>query len=104
MIFSIIKTAALAALLYPLAAPLIVPSTELLRPAVPWKECGLPNHEYVKKRQTGYPTSGRSDHGPSSRDRWYGEFDINTDMDESWPNTGKVVKVGRPLPVGVCSQ
>ncbi|KAH4073903.1 hypothetical protein HBH92_049240 [Parastagonospora nodorum] len=92
MVFSVAKIATLAALLYPLAAPLIVPSTELLRPAVPWKEYGLPNHEYVQKRQDGYPTSGQIDHGPSSRGHWYGDFDINTDMDESWPNTGKVVK------------
>jgi hypothetical protein len=104
MIFSVAKIAALTALLAQLAASLIVPSTELLRPAVPWKEYGLPNHEYIQKRQAGYPTSGQTDHGPSSRDRWYGEFDINTDMDESWPNTGKVVKVGQPLPAQVCSQ
>jgi hypothetical protein len=30
--------------------------------------------------------------GPSSRDCWSGGFTVNTDSEEQWPNTGKVVK------------
>jgi hypothetical protein len=93
MLISIAKAAALAALLCPLATPLNVPSTELLRPRVPWKDTGLWDHKYFQKRQDGYPTSGGCNHGPAARGCWHGEFDIDTDMDESWPNTGKIVKV-----------
>lgn len=92
MVLSATKAFAFAALLCPFATSLNVPSTQVLRPRVPWKETGLWNHT-PNKRQEGYPTSGGCNHGPSSRGCWHGEFDINTDMDESWPNTGKVVKV-----------
>jgi hypothetical protein len=90
------QATALIALLCPLATPLNTPSTKLLRPKVPWKESGLLDNKYFQKRQDDYPTSGGCIHGPSSRGCWHGEFDINTDMDKSWPNTGKVVKVVQP--------
>jgi hypothetical protein len=91
MVFSVTKAVALAAFLCPFASSLNVPSTEILRPRVPWKDTGLWSHS-PDKRQDGYPTSG-CNHGPSSRGCWQGDFDIDTDMDESWPNTGKIVKV-----------
>jgi hypothetical protein len=96
MVLSVTKAVALAALLCPLASSLNVPSTEILRPRVPWKDTGLWSHT-PKKRQDGYPTSGGCNHGASSRGCWQGDFDIDTDMDESWPNTGKVVKVNRSI-------
>ncbi|KAF2033923.1 hypothetical protein EK21DRAFT_97740 [Setomelanomma holmii] len=79
------KTAALAASLAPLVTPLSLPSSDLLRPRVPWKETGLSSHQ---KRD--YPTS--CTHGPSSRGCWNGNFNIDTDMDLQWPDTGKTVK------------
>jgi len=88
MLLSAVKAAALTALLCPLVAPLSLPSTEILTPRVPWKDTGLYDHP----KRDGYSTGG-CNHGPSSRGCWHGEFDIDTDMDEHWPETGKVVKV-----------
>jgi hypothetical protein len=95
MLLSIAKAAALTILLCPLVTPLRLPSTDILTPRVPWKEHGLWDH---KRRtdygnSTGNSTSGDCNHGPKSRGCWHGEFDIDTDMDLQWPNTGKVVKV-----------
>jgi hypothetical protein len=90
MIFGIAKAAALVALLCPLATPLGIPSPGTLRPRVPWEGTGLTDYQ---KRQGGYPTGGGCTHGPSSRGCWKDDFNIDTDMDEHWPNTGKVVKV-----------
>jgi hypothetical protein len=64
MVFRIARAAALLALLCPLATPLGIPST-----------------------------GGGCTHGPTSRGCWNGDFNIDTDMDEHWPDTGKVVKV-----------
>jgi hypothetical protein len=92
MIFSLLaRLAALTAVLAPLVTPLHLPSTEVLTPRVPWKENGLWDH-VTKRTDGGYPTSG-CNHGPHSRGCWHGDFDIDTDMDLHWPNTGKVVKV-----------
>jgi hypothetical protein len=90
MVSTIAKAAALVALLCPLVTPLGVPSSEMLRPSVPWKESGLWSHQ---KRQDSYPTGGGCSNGPTSRGCWNGDFNIDTDMDEQWPDTGKVVKV-----------
>lgn len=89
MLLSIAKAAALTALLCPIVRSLSLPSPEILRPRVPWKDTGLWEHQ----KRDGYPTGG-CNHGPSSRGCWKGDFDIDTDMDEHWPDTGKVVKVG----------
>ncbi|KAF1914550.1 multicopper oxidase-domain-containing protein [Ampelomyces quisqualis] len=86
MVFTIGKAAALVALLCTLITAL--PSIEALKPRVAWKENGLSDHQ---KRQNGSPTDGECTHGPSSRGCWHGDFNIDTDMDEHWPNTGKVV-------------
>jgi hypothetical protein len=95
MVFSVAKAAALAALLCPLVTPLGVPSSlsssDFLRPRVPWKDTGLWDHN----KRDGYPTGDACNHGPSSRGCWHGDFDIDTDMDEHWPDTGKTVKVCR---------
>jgi hypothetical protein len=90
MVFGIARAAALLALLCPLATPLGIPSSDMLRPRVPWKDTGLTNHQ---RRQDGYSTGGGCTHGPTSRGCWNGDFNIDTDMDEHWPDTGKVVKV-----------
>jgi hypothetical protein len=91
MVFTYLKAAALLALLCPLATPLSVPSSEFLKPRVPWRDSGLWDH---KEKRDGYPTGGGCNFGPSSRGCWHGDFNIDTDMDEHWPNTGKTVKVG----------
>jgi hypothetical protein len=31
--------------------------------------------------------------GPNSRNCWYGKYDINTDYENEWPDTGDVVDV-----------
>lgn len=55
----------LLALLLPLATSL----------SIPWKR------------------ESRNLNGPSSRGKWDGEHDIDTDMDLAWPVTGRTVKV-----------
>jgi len=87
MVFTLAKTAALVVLLCPLITAL--PSNEVLKPRVAWKETGISDHQ---KRQNGYPTGGGCTHGPSSRNCWHSDYNIDTDMDDHWPNTGKVVK------------
>ncbi|KAF2873996.1 multicopper oxidase-domain-containing protein [Massariosphaeria phaeospora] len=57
--------------------------------AVPWKRTGLSGH--VSRSDYKYPTDGCV-HGPKSRSCWGDGFDISTDMDLKWPNTGKTVK------------
>lgn len=85
---SFTRLAVLTAVLCPLVAPLHVPSTAPLTPRVPWKEHGI--WDGPAKRP-----DGGCKNRPRSRDCWNGEFNIDTDMDLKWPNTGKVVKVGR---------
>lgn len=89
MVFSISRVATTLGLLLPTVASFAV-SYEDLRPRtpeVPWKKTGLfTGHS---KRQ-GYETA--CNFGPESRGCWYGDFNIDTDMDVSWPNTGKTVK------------
>ncbi|KAH8727984.1 multicopper oxidase-domain-containing protein [Phaeosphaeriaceae sp. PMI808] len=79
MLVSLTKVAALTALLCPLVTP--------LTPRVPWKDLGLTEHQ---KRE--YPTGASCIHGPSTRKCWKGDFSIETDWDERWPETGKTVK------------
>jgi hypothetical protein len=94
MVFTLAKAAALVALLCPIITAL--PSTGALKPRVAWKEKGISDHQ---KRQNGYPTNGGCTHGPSSRNCWHGDYNIDTDMDDHWPNTGKVVKVFSSTPI-----
>ncbi|KAH7406828.1 multicopper oxidase-domain-containing protein [Phaeosphaeria sp. MPI-PUGE-AT-0046c] len=86
MVASFAKTVALAALLSPLVASLGVPSSNGLKPRLSRGIYDLPN----RQRRDGYPTGCTN--GPSSRSCWSGDFNIDTDMDEHWPDTGKVVK------------
>lgn len=87
MVASFTKAAALAALLCPLVASLGVPASNGLKPRLSREIYDLPNHQ----KRDGYPTGCTN--GPSSRSCWKGDFNIDTDMDEHWPDTGKVVKV-----------
>jgi hypothetical protein len=90
MVSSVAKVATLIALLSPLVTPLGLPSSPgFLTPRVPWKDTGLWDHY----KRDGYPTGEGCNHGSSSRGCWHDDFDIDTDMDEHWPNTGKTVKV-----------
>jgi hypothetical protein len=90
MVASIFKAATVLGLLLPSVTSLTVPSVEQLTPRipeVPWKKNGLwSGHQ----RRDGYLT--KCNHGPKSRGCWNGDFDIDTDMDIHWPNTGKTVK------------
>jgi hypothetical protein len=90
MVASMFKVATALGLLLPFVASLTVPSVEYLTPRVPevpWKETGLwSGHQ----KRDGYKTN--CNHGPTSRGCWNGDFDIDTDMDLHWPNTGKTVK------------
>jgi len=86
MFFSVLKVTAIVALLSPLASSISLPA-QPLRPRVPWEKTGL--RKGPVKRD--YPTNG-CNFGPSSRGCWQGGLNIDTDMDEHWPNTGKVVK------------
>jgi hypothetical protein len=101
MVFSILRIATLAALLCTLVTPLKHTSTSpvYLTPRVPWKESGL--WEYKKADgdhrkedvDHGHPTGGACNVDPSSIGSWLGDYNIDTDMDEHWPETGKIVKV-----------
>lgn len=51
----------------------------------------------VNLRRTGSLISSCTNH-PSSRQCWYGGFDILTDVDETWPFTGKTVYVRAMMP------
>jgi hypothetical protein len=92
MIHSIAKFAGLAALLCPSVLSAAVPA-ERSPLDVPWKRHGL-----VSKRgdnslhQRTYDTGCQN--GPGSRHCWSGDYNLDTDMDEKWPNTGKTVTVG----------
>ena len=90
MVASMFKVATALGLFLPFVASLTVPSVEYLTPRVPevpWKETGLWSGH---KKRDGYKTN--CNHGPTSRGCWNGDFDIDTDMDLHWPNTGKTVK------------
>ncbi|KAF1837419.1 laccase [Decorospora gaudefroyi] len=58
-------------------------------PEVPWKKDGLWSGH---KKRDGYNTNSSCNHGPQSRGCWNGDYNIDTDMDFVWPNTGKTVK------------
>jgi len=80
-------------LLLPSVASFAVPATELTPRTleVPWKKSGLySGRKRRRMRRDDYNTG--CNHGPESRGCWTGDFDIDTDMDEEWPNTGKTVK------------
>jgi hypothetical protein len=81
MVLSTTRVATLFGLLLPYVAAFALPE-------VPWKESGI---WAGRKRQNGYDTG--CNYGPQSRGCWTGEFNIDTDMDLNWPNTGKTVKV-----------
>jgi hypothetical protein len=46
----------------------------------------------VSAESAPVPTETDCVHGPYSRHCWDGDFSIDTDMDLSWPDTGKIVK------------
>lgn len=83
------RVATLLGLLLPSVAAFAVPA-QTLTPRVPWEEHGL-FEGHQKRGQDGYDTG--CNHGPSSRGCWTGDFNIDTDMDLHWPDTGKTVKV-----------
>ena len=47
----------------------------------------VPVDGHVEERARG------CQNGPQSRNCWYGDFDINTDYENKWPNTGNVREV-----------
>jgi hypothetical protein len=85
MFCSIAQLAGAIALLPSLTRAL--PSERLASPKleVPWKRSGL---DTVERRN--YDTCSN---GPASRACWQGDFNIDTDMDLEWPDTGKTVTV-----------
>ncbi|KAG9376047.1 Laccase [Pyrenophora tritici-repentis] len=89
MVLSTLRVGTLLALLLPSAVSFVVPSTEV-RPRnleVPWKKTGL--YSGHRRRRDGSIAS--CNYGPQTRGCW-GDFDIDTNMDEEWPDTGKTVK------------
>jgi hypothetical protein len=89
MVSSVSRVVAALGLLLPTVTSFAVSHQNLEHrtPEVPWKKTGLFSGR--SKRQ-GYETS--CNHGPQSRGCWIGDFNIDTDMDVSWPDTGKTVK------------
>ena len=51
----------------------------------------------VDSRTTGALNSGCTNQ-PSSRQCWYGDFDILTDVDKAWPSTGRNIYVRSTMP------
>ncbi|KAF2715764.1 multicopper oxidase [Pleomassaria siparia CBS 279.74] len=81
----ITKVAGYVVLLSPAVLSAVLPSRHLT-PEVPWKRSGLGRrHEEAR-------TSGGCSYGPNSRGCWSDEYDISTDMDLKWPDTGKLVQ------------
>ncbi|KAF2466250.1 uncharacterized protein BDR25DRAFT_293639 [Lindgomyces ingoldianus] len=85
MFYSIARTVGFVALLCPTVLSAAVPAPpEALN--VPWKRGGIfSNFHHYDERDYG------CSHGPKTRSCWNNGFSISTDMDEKWPNTGKVV-------------
>lgn len=96
---SIAKAVGVAALLCPSVLAIAVPSEPLGRrtPEVPWKKSGVSDtwrqkrHDNFVDRPIGKRTNNVN--SPSSRDCWDGHYNIDTDMDLEWPDTGKTVNV-----------
>lgn len=89
MIFSIPRAVTALGLLLPTVTSVALSYEDRApkTPPVPWKDTGLfSGHVH----RSGYPTS--CNNGPQSRDCWYDDFNIDTDMDLEWPDTGKTVK------------
>ncbi|PSN74955.1 hypothetical protein BS50DRAFT_643487 [Corynespora cassiicola Philippines] len=87
MLYSITRIVGLLALL---SSPLAALPSPPRAPDVPWKREGLrdiPKGNYDNSYQ-----HGGCRHGPRSRSCWSDGFDVSTDMDLKWPNTGKTVK------------
>jgi hypothetical protein len=94
MLYSIARAAGLVALLSPSIVVALPSDSRAPRSLeVPWKKDGL-----LKRTYGDYPTGDGHTHGPGSRNYWSNGFDIDTDMDLKWPDTGKVVKVISFLP------
>ena len=89
MVSSISRVVTALGLLLPTVTSFVVPHKSLAprTPEVPWKNTGLFSGH--SKRQ-GYETA--CNHGPESRGCWIDDFNIDTDMDVEWPDTGKTVK------------
>ncbi|KAF2194460.1 multicopper oxidase [Zopfia rhizophila CBS 207.26] len=82
MLYSIARAAGFLALVCPTILSAALPS-EPLAPTVPWKSDGIYQHN--KGRDYG------CSHGRKSRNCWSDGFNVETDMDEKWPDTGKMV-------------
>ncbi|KAK1907109.1 hypothetical protein P3342_006297 [Pyrenophora teres f. teres] len=89
MVPSASRVITLLGLLLPSVVSFVVPATEVgaRKLEVPWKKTGL--YSGYRKRKDGHFAG--CNHGPQTRGCW-GDFDIDTDMDEEWPDTGKTVK------------
>jgi len=84
------STTQLAVLLSTLLSPLVVASAVPAQPLTPRiPKTGIGSTHLYKK-----PTDDTScRNGPTSRGCWEGDFNIDTDMDLHWPDTGRTVKV-----------
>jgi hypothetical protein len=89
MVFSIPRAITAFGLLLPTVTSVALTYEERTpkTPPVPWKDTGLFSGRVSR---SGYPTA--CNNGPQSRDCWYDDFNIDTDMDLEWPDTGKTVK------------
>lgn len=93
MLLSIAKATALLGLV-PSATSWALPGTSNdnyapSSPEVPWKAKGL--YSATKRNDDGY--SSGCNHGPAARSCWKDNYNVDTDMDLEWPETGKTVKV-----------
>jgi FtsP/CotA-like multicopper oxidase with cupredoxin domain len=83
MLNSIARVAGIVALLCPTVLSAVLPAEQL---HVPWKRDGI----YSRSPNKAASDYG-CEHGPSNRECWSEGFNIDTDMDEKWPETGKTV-------------
>ncbi|RMZ73074.1 copper ion binding [Pyrenophora seminiperda CCB06] len=90
MVPSTSRVVVFLALLLPTIVSIAVPVTEAApqKLDVPWKKSGL--YSGYRRRRDGYNTG--CNHGPETRGCWPNGFDIDTDMNKEWPDTGKTVK------------
>ncbi|KAF2736345.1 laccase [Polyplosphaeria fusca] len=88
MIHTIARLAGLVALFCPSVLGAAVPSG-YNAPEVPWKKDGLVDIRNADPHRRSYGDGCKN--GPDSRHCWTGDFTLDTDMDERWPDTGKTV-------------
>jgi hypothetical protein len=65
--------------------PLLLGAASLAAALLPRE--ALPLKTGLDKRAQG------CSNGPNHRDCWYGNYDINTDYENEWPNTGNIREV-----------